>query len=502
MKNKKKLFIIIAVITVILVIGLIFFLVNRNQTKQYTSVEDFSTVKEVLEYLGCKYIRTEKSKEEDFEENIYVGFNYDLYEGNRSNERFFNNLIELVTKVNHYKSMKLIDEQKEITIEIYCDTNGKALKMYTINGMEDYFSKQDSQNNIGNYQTEKTTVMQINSKEIQSAIQHKWTTSDVNFGTKESDFEDYEVYFDEGVEVRTVSSKIFNIIFNKKYQNNVVSGIKVGTSLEDIQEILGDALWKENNGKLIGYKAKEMYVFFTEDEISVYRTDKQNNTEFNKLVEKYVEDSNFQEFTNQLTTLWPDYDNYVSTENNYELCYTLKGIKIQVSNANKDGIHIYANYQDSNNEKLKTMVETGKVYFDINENLVYLEEISRIAKRGERNYLYDSFYEYQEQEKNLGTSQLFSYYVERYDDNTIEKIRFLSKDGKYANNELKANINTYIWLNDRKFIYSIANKGIYIYDPIDRTSQELIRGSGSFTIKSLEAGNILEYDDEVVKIEI
>ncbi len=98
--------------------------------------------------------------------------------------------------------------------------------------------------------------------------------------------------------------------------------------------------------------------------------------------------------------------------------------------------------------------------------------------------------------------QLFLYYIERYDDNTIEKIRFLSQNGEYANNELKANINTYAWLNDRKFIYSIAYQGIYIYDPIERTSEVLIEQNEEFNIQGIEEGNILKYDDKKVKIEI
>ena len=499
--KKRKRIMIIAIIVIVIIIGLIIYLASYNRKKEYTSVEDFSTVKEVLEYLGCNYIRTEKGKEE-FEKDIYVEFNHDLYENNISNERFFNNLIGLVTRVNSYKSMRLIDQKREITIEIYCDTNNGILEKYTINGIEDYFSKQNSKENVENYQAERTINAEINSKEILTAIQNKWTTTDVNFGSKESDFENYEIYFEEGIEVRTVSSKIFNIVFNEKYLNSVINGIRVGTSLEEVEKILGEPLWRENDVKIIGYKTKEMYIFFSEKEISIYRIDKQNNEEFNNLLEKYVEDSDFQSFTNQLTTIWPDYDNYISNENGYELCYTLKGIKIQVSSANKDGIHIYSNYQDANNEKLKNMMDTGKVYFDTDENLVYLNEINRIAEQRNRNYFYDSFYEYEEKEKNLGNSQLFSYYIERYDDNTIEKIRFLSQNGEYANNELKANINTYAWLNDRKFIYSIAYQGIYIYDPIERTSEVLIEQNEEFNIQGIEEGNILKYDDKKVKIEI
>ena len=220
---------IIAIIVIVIIIGLIIYLASYNRKKEYTSVEDFSTVKEVLEYLGCNYIRTEKGKEE-FEEDIYVEFNHDLYENNISNERFFNNLIGLVTRVNSYKSMRLIDQKREITIEIYCDTNNGILEKYTINGIEDYFSKQNSKENVENYQAERTINAEINSKEILTAIQNKWTTTDVNFGSKESDFENYEIYFEEGIEVRTVSSKIFNIVFNEKYLNSVINGIRVGTS--------------------------------------------------------------------------------------------------------------------------------------------------------------------------------------------------------------------------------------------------------------------------------
>ena len=79
--KKRKRIMIIAIIVIVIIIGLIIYLASYNRKKEYTSVEDFSTVKEVLEYLGCNYIRTEKGKEE-FEEDIYVEFNHDLYENN------------------------------------------------------------------------------------------------------------------------------------------------------------------------------------------------------------------------------------------------------------------------------------------------------------------------------------------------------------------------------------------------------------------------------------
>ena len=83
--------------------------------------------------------------------------------------------------------------------------------------------------------------MSVSSIELTNLINNNWNPSNVNLGTKESTFKKYDIYFEEGIEIRNISKKVFNIVFNDKYQKDVISGIKVGTNLDSIENRFGTA---------------------------------------------------------------------------------------------------------------------------------------------------------------------------------------------------------------------------------------------------------------------
>lgn len=496
-KNKKK-FKRTVIISILLIFALLLIsIINSN--KKYEDIGDFKDIKEVLEYLGCNYIRTSNSKDDNYDKNVFVKFNKDLYENGKSNERFFNNLIEMVTVVNKYKSVILTDEERNIIIKILCDEENKQLETYLINDIEEYFVKQDSNSNIGDFQEEKNTQIYINSNILKEAINRKWIANDIDFGSKESEFEGYDIYFDEGIKVRTVTNKIFNLIFDANYKEEVVNNIKVGTNLEDIESELGSPTYEDSSNNIIGYKNSNLYIFFTEGEISVYRVDNTYSEDFYKTMEKFLdEEINFQEFINELTTLWNDYDTYANTEEYYMITYALKGVKIAVTPENKDGIHLYSNYIGiKENEDLKKFIDSGKVHIDTKTNLIFDNEKQRVAANSDLEYAYINYMENMEQ--NKPKSSLFYYRVYKHDDGSIYKVAFLSKDNKNANNEIKENMNSCLWYNDTIFLYGKPQDGIYAYDVVNRQSKKILSGKDNFEIKGLEE-NILKYDDKSVKL--
>ena len=497
-KQKFRRSILITIAILLIVIILVAMLI-KNMNKKYNTIEDFGSVKEVLEYLGCTYIRTENSKDEDYKKNVLVKFNKDLYEDEISNERFFNNLVQMVTRVNEYKSIMLTDTERNIIIKIKCDEDKKTFLTYYINDIENYFAKQDSNNSISNFQEEDNTKISVNSNILKKAINSKWVTNDINFGSKDSEFEDYNIYFDEGIKVRTVTNKVFNIVFDKNYKEDIVNNIKVGTSLEDIKDKLGTPTYEDSSNNVIGYRNSNIYIFFTEEEVSVYRVENLYNEKFYQLVEKFVNSEiDFQEFVNQLTTLWPDYDAYANTEEYYMLTYALNGVKIAVTPENKDGIHLYSNYLGlKQNEDIQKFIDSGKVHVDTKTNLVFENEKQRLSASKDLEYSYINYMNNMEQDKP--TSNLFYYRVYKYDDGSIYKVGFLSKDNKNTNNELKDNINSYIWYDDSIFLYGKTRDGIYAYDVINRESMKLIDGQDNFEIKGIEE-NKLKYDNKSVEL--
>lgn len=496
-KFRKSMIITVAVLLLILLITII---VAKNMNKKYNSIEDFKNVKEVLEYLGCTYIRTENLKDEEYDQKIYLKFNKDLYENQVSNERFFNNLVQMVAKVSKYKSIILTDSEKKIEIKIKCNSSSNEFQTYYINDVENYFSKQDSNNSINNFTEEDNTKISVNSNIVKEAINKKWTYNDINFGTKESEFENYNIFFDEGIKVRVVSNKVFNIIFDSNYKSAIVNNITVGTSLDKIKTELGTPTYEDSSNNVIGYKNSDIYIFFTEEEISVYRVDNTYNSKFYELLEKFVNgELDFQSFINELTSMWTDYDAYANTDNYYNLVYTLKGVNIQVTTENKDGIHIYSNYLGlKKNEDIQKFIDSGKVYIDTNTNLVFDNEVKRLSAKKDLEYSYLNYMN--NMEANKPQSKLFYYRVYTYDDGSIYKIGFLSKDKSYANNELKESMNSYIWYNDTIFLYGKAQDGIYAYDVTTRQSKKLLSGTDNFKIKGIE-DNKLKYDDKSVAIQ-
>lgn len=495
-KDKKKFRRTIIIIVAILLLFTI--VIIKGMNNKYKTIEDFKNEKQVLEYLGCNYIRTESSKDKEYKQKIYVKFNKDLYENGKSNERFFQNLIQMVTVVSKYKSTILTDTQKDITIKIKCDQY--EMQNYYINDIENYFAKQDSNNGISKYQEEFETRMIINSSIIKQAINKKWIYKEIDFGSKESEFENYNIYFDEGIKVRVVNNKVFNIVFNSNYTKPVVDSITVGTKIGNVKEILGTPTYSNDLNKIIGYKNKDIYVFFTNEEISIYRVENEYKDNFYKLLERFANSEiDFQSFTNELTTLWIDYDEYANIDTYYSLNYTLKGVSIKVTPEDKDGVHLYNNYLGlRNNEDLQKFIDSGKVHIDTSTNSVFNSELKRISAEENLEFSYIDYIN--NMEKDKPESNLFYHKIYKYDNGTIYKIGFLSKDNKNASNELKEEINSYVWYNDTIFLYGKSQDGIYAYDVENRTSKKLLSGQDEFQIKGIE-DNKLKYDDKSVKIQ-
>ena len=58
----------------------------------------------------------------------------------------------------------------------------------------------------------KIVELDIQSPELQKLIYENWNIRKANFGTEDSSCDEYDIYFDEGIKVRTVAGKAFNIV--------------------------------------------------------------------------------------------------------------------------------------------------------------------------------------------------------------------------------------------------------------------------------------------------
>lgn len=512
-KTIKIILIVILILILVIIAVRALVLYNEKQSqfeeKRYDTPADFYTVEEVARYMDCEYIREEKPKNESYDLDIYLKFKYDLYTDGASNKDYFYRAIVLFAQVTEYQNIRLIDEERDILIAIYGDPEEEKISKLYINGKENYFGETDTLQELDKYTSASTVRIDVNSPLLQDIIKNDWDTTKVNLGSQESTLDEYEIYFDEGYRVKKRATTIFNIEFTDKYTEPVVNNIKVGTSFEEIQNQMGTPAFGGTEYNFIGYMSYNLYVFFWEDRISVYKVDSMTDEQqFLTLFEKFRQDLDLRSFVNELTNMWPDYSYYAYDTDYLHLTYILKGIEIKVNIDMDNGVTFYSNYNGSYLQDLIQQKDDlpSYTYFN-NDNLVYLNEYSKVRTALNRDYVISDFdkeknlYEIN-RNRNIGEKQyIYEKYSNKYvvyrnynNDNTY-KISIISINEDYPDSEIKENISSYLWLDDIKLIYSIKNKGIYLYNSETREKSTIIEGKDNFDIKDYE-NNKIYYDDK------
>lgn len=523
-KNVKKILIIV-VILFALILGVRELALNaieraKLENKTYTSISDFTSVKEIAKYMGCTYIKEEPSTGEKYDMDIYLKFKYPLYTDEVSNEDYYYKMIALMLEYLNYQNIRLIDQENDIVIAVECDKENKEIENLLINGEDNYFGTQENLKQIQKYQQLNVSELEIQAQEIKDLISSNWITSQVNFGTKESTFNNYDIYFDEGVEVKTISKKVFNIVFTEKYSNPVVNGIKVNTSFNEIKNILGEPTFNhsnyiENKQKdigYIGYKGKDIYVFFSENEISIYRVETiDTSTGLADAIANFNNNTETRSFISAITDMWPDYDLYGYDDDNLMLKYTLRGIKIAFT-PSEAGVYVYNNYNGyiADGVTIENIIKNANsipqnVNIQLDKNLVDLYEEDRV--KDYNNYYGNSFVE----TPDYTTSEFKIYKID-------DQITFLSYNRKYPNSIIKQKINIFIPYSDTEFIYIDEKNQTYKYDATTITSQNLqedtqmltvnnkkifaLKGTGIYLydINNQTLGQILQFQNEVTGI--
>ena len=489
--DRKKMIIIIIALAVFATLSAIISAVLTNGVKENPyGAEKVVSIKELAEKNGCEYISDSKSSVEGFDIDIYLKFGKDPIVDGLSSQAYYESVFSSFAYETGFKNLRLIDELRNIEVKIKCSDG--YITSVLINDSERYFDELMSENAKKNPLKVETLDIEVNSVVLQALINNGWKTSNLNLGTKESNFDKYDIYFDEGFEIKKVNKKVFNIVFTKKYAYEVIGGIKVGADLAQIKERFGESYTQVAS---LGYKTKDFYVFFSDDEISIYPNfnyDSSTYTEFEKLVETYNEDQDLNAFMDQLTDIWPDYDSYEYDTSYLSISYALKGVKISFNQGEANGIKIYENY----NGNLKQEQRNYKnVYYCIDENLMSeLENIRPLSKRLIDNSGIT--------EDPLHYSNKF-YFTAGIAGDYYKNVKIISIDGMYPNNELDDTIlvDTFIWADDSHLIYSIAGKGIYMYNAVTRKIDTLITGEETYKIKNFERETkILEYDGKKVLV--
>ena len=487
-KRKKKIIIIVTAIIAFFVI-LIVALKLAQDNKKIDNINEANSLKSVVEFCECRFISSKDSELDGYNTDIYLEFKYDPYQDGESKQPYYDVTIDAITNYLSYRKIRLIDESRNLIIRVNTNTTSITRKYFNDVEESEYFNTLLSKYNLENESTLKEIEFNVTS-EIQTLINNKWSIQNISFGDKTSTFRNYDIYFDNGYRVRTINGNLFNIVFTNKFEKAVIEDIKVGDSFDSIKSKLGDN-YIEKNG-ILEYMGKDLYVCFTTNEISIYPRISYNYTTFEKLVEKYNEDRDFNSFMNQLTTIWPDYSLYQYDTTYCEIWYPLKGIKIYNSEGRMDGIQVYQEYTGSFKDEHKNYYQ---LYYKTNESVLIEQELSRRMLKSEQINSTNGDY----------ASNKYVMLANFNEDIKAFNIAFYSIDGTNADSELDKDIyasQTY-WYDDENFIYSVNYKGIYMYNVTTRETKTIATGTDEFEITNFDYANkILTYDGKDVKIEL
>ena len=381
---KRKNIIIISIIILIFIVGIAIFIQLKKQENAK------KTLKQIAEFYGCEFVKETNTTERGYSKKIY--WNYDVPPVNPLNNISYKDHYEEVLKAvsGQIKNNFILTDEKN-SLEIRVKYNSKNNKIiYIINNDINYFqSEENKQIAKLNNNEDKITHLNIKSKELIDTIANNWSRkkTESSYGNKIKLEDNYDIY-SNGIKIKTINSKIYNLIFSKEYQGNVFENITTGMENENIRKILGNPTYEnEQDNLLIGYKTDKYYVFFSNGQVSIYpfeNIDEEKNKQFANVVQEYNKDqSDYNEILKEITSIYPDYTEFVQDENGIDLKYPLKGLEIKMGNHEKSGIYIYNNYKGYIiTDKTKKDLENNNIdnIYLTNKNFIFEEELKRAMK--------------------------------------------------------------------------------------------------------------------------
>jgi hypothetical protein len=388
-RNNKANFIIIIIVVLLLLLAIIMqILLNAltqdetqsNNIKVVTGNQDDSdenlTVKEIIENAGSTYISTAKG----IFTTIYVNFKYDLYSDNgKSNETYFNNLIEQIEELEK-DTFYLIDEEKNIEINVYYD-NGTGKYTVRINELDNFYKETTGESYVD---ISKTQIVQQSgfavTNELYSSLQlkaMKYANSIIVTSEREQLPNGYYTYPTEHIKAKLGGGKVLNLIFDKDYEGEIAKNVYVTTKLSDVETyypIIGFGSRKEG---FLGYRSSTSYVFLYEDEVSIYPYKYQENEYFDQYLSDYCATGNLDKLVSDFTTSWSSYFefDYDAENQNLKLVFPTRGIAMNIKNNDSKGITIYNNYYLT--DTVKELIKNNKISIEPDEDLILITEQNR-----------------------------------------------------------------------------------------------------------------------------
>ena len=461
--------------------------------------QEFTNITELCEHYGVDFYSRGPSDDEDYFYDIAVSFHKGLEnEDGTSNEEFFMAMIKAINPIINYVSYRFVDNSQNLIIAVKMED--KKIALITVNGVENYFEVNAEIAALKDYVEIPETELVPESFELVGLEMYKWNASSI----LDTDFVWYKgtkQYFEKGYITKERDDKVLSIVFTNRYTKPVLNGIMVDSDMDYKRAALGKPAFADEDNEIIGYKGKTFYAFLTKDTIAIYRRVEDDYDLFinlaNSLVKKEI---TLNQFVDKLTDIWADYDTYELGTDHLLLTYPQRGVAVKFNYDNRDSIIFYNNCK-LDESKMKELTNSSGNFLlqrkiDLTDEVAtkYLKESKEEIEKCKE------FVEKNKTELNPLVNSIYGVYADYDANNRILKLYFVSKDGKNPNRELMDNVDTFAWLNDDVFLYSVENKGIYYCNLKTGKNGTVKLGTDYFKIVNCLNG-LLSYDNKKIIVE-
>lgn len=228
-------------------------------------------------------------------------------------------------------------------------------------------NEEKSENDVSNnVQVESENTVKVLSKaiEIISLNNSNWNYLESSIGGNcELDGND-NIY--ETFTLTRNNNHVIRIVFNSNYENEVVSGIKVGMDFKEVKKILGDPSFKNDEIDMIGYVTDTLFLCIYKDEIAVYPNEFYINKDLESTISQYYlneYDGDKNDFLRYTQGNFEDFEFRITEDYKIIVFSVIRGIKIVADDS--VNVTIYKNYDNSGNiiQDMEEQIEYSDQYF-------------------------------------------------------------------------------------------------------------------------------------------
>lgn len=185
--------------------------------------------------------------------------------------------------------------------------------------------------------------------------------------------------FSDGYTLYCNGKYVNYVVFSSDYKGEVVGHLKVGTDLKTVERTLGTPTFQSKD--YLGYKTREEYVFFYEDEISVYPNGNISNKKLEELFESYLNKTYEKERTYFVVDIRENYEDFTIELDSKTNVITLTSVTRQViaklDSLGNIEVEFYNGYKIANDSTKEYINQ--KLYVTNEEDLVEIAENERVS---------------------------------------------------------------------------------------------------------------------------